>query len=97
MVENNKPKDCYECQFFDENGKHLKSSKAHFPSLCEKNLLFFNCKGKQGLIKTKDITYNCPDCSSNNVEWRNSSYLCLECGIFFNFNDNVVGIDEIKT
>lgn len=44
------PKDCFECGFFGKNGEHLKSGKAHFPSLCEKNLLFFNCKGKQGEV-----------------------------------------------
>ncbi len=44
------PKDCFECKLFGKNGEHLKSGKAHFPSLCEKDLLFFNCKGKQGEV-----------------------------------------------
>jgi len=54
MLKNEKPKDCFECIFFDENGKHLKSGKAHFPSLCEKDLLWFKCGGKYGLKKEVD-------------------------------------------
>ena len=46
--EEKRPRDCFECKFFGKNGEHIKSGKAHFPSLCEKNLLFFKCKGKQG-------------------------------------------------
>lgn len=46
---NEKPKDCSECVYFDAYGKHIISGKAHFPSLCEKDLLWFDCKGKEGL------------------------------------------------
>jgi len=46
---NEKPKSCFECGLFGENGEHLKSGKAHFPSLCEKDLLWNECYGKQGL------------------------------------------------
>ena len=49
--ENERPKDCFECVFFGKNGEHLISGKAHFPSLCEKDLLFFKCRGKQGVKK----------------------------------------------
>ena len=53
MAENTKPEDCFSCEFFGAKGEHLKSGKARFPSLCKKNLLFFNCKGKQGSIIKK--------------------------------------------
>ena len=49
-----KPKDCSECQYFGANGEHLASGKAHFPSLCEKDLLWFNCKGNDGMKKEVD-------------------------------------------
>lgn len=42
-----KPKNCYECKFFGAN--NLLEGKSTFPSLCEKNLLWFNCKGKKGI------------------------------------------------
>lgn len=48
MNEKIKPKDCPECVYFGANGEHIKSGKAHFPSLCEKDLMWFQCKGKQG-------------------------------------------------
>ncbi|KKN33216.1 hypothetical protein LCGC14_0806110 [marine sediment metagenome] len=44
-----KPKDCSECRFFGKNGEHLITGKAHFPSLCEKDLLWFICKGNEGI------------------------------------------------
>ncbi len=44
-----KPKDCFECKYFGENGEHIISGKAHFPSLCEKDLLWFNCLGNKGI------------------------------------------------
>lgn len=48
-----KPIDCSECIYFGENGEHLISGKSHFPSLCEKDLLWFNCKGNEGLKRKK--------------------------------------------
>ena len=47
-TKNDKPNSCFECKFFGENGEHIISGKAHFPSLCEKDLLWFKCGGKQG-------------------------------------------------
>ncbi len=43
-----KPKDCYECQNFGQ----IKGI-THFPSLCKKNLLWFDCGGKEGIKKEK--------------------------------------------
>ena len=37
-MESEKPKDCFECVYFDTYGKHI----------CEKDLLWFNCRGKEG-------------------------------------------------
>jgi len=49
--EEEKPKDCFECVYFGENGEHILSGKAHFPSLCEKDWLWFNCNGEYGVRK----------------------------------------------
>ncbi len=38
-----KPKDCFECENFGEI-----VGVTHFPSLCKKNLLWFDCGGKEG-------------------------------------------------
>ncbi len=54
MLKNEKPKDCFECVFFGEDGEHLIGGRAHFPSLCEKDLLWFKCGGKYGLKKVVD-------------------------------------------
>lgn len=43
-----KPEDCFECESF---GKI--SVKTVFPSLCEKNLLWFQCVGKKGIKHQK--------------------------------------------
>lgn len=51
MKEPTPPNDCSECQYFGKNGKHLLSGKAHFPSLCEKDLYWSICGGKQGIKK----------------------------------------------
>ncbi len=50
-----KPKDCSECRFFGKNGEHLITGKAHFPSLCEKDLLWFICKGNEGVKAKEDV------------------------------------------
>ena len=42
-----KPKNCYECKFFVAS--NFLEGKSTFPSLCEKNLLWINCKGKKGI------------------------------------------------
>lgn len=47
-----KPKDCFECRYFGESGEHLASGKAHFPSLCEKDLLWLRCKGNEGMKRS---------------------------------------------
>lgn len=49
MSEEKKPVDCFKCGYFGV--EHLLSGKAQFPSLCEKNRLWFECKGKYGVIK----------------------------------------------
>ena len=43
-----KPKSCFECIYFGKDGEHLKSGKSHFPSLCEKDLLWIGCRGREG-------------------------------------------------
>lgn len=48
-VATKKPKDCPDCVYFGTNGEHIISGKAHFPSLCEKDLMWFQCNGKQGV------------------------------------------------
>jgi hypothetical protein len=47
-----KPKDCFECIYFEEDGEHLRSGKSHFPSLCEKDLLWISCKGNEGIKRS---------------------------------------------
>ena len=49
-----KPKDCFECRYFGASGEHLLSGKAHFPSLCEKDLLWLKCKGNEGIKKEEN-------------------------------------------
>lgn len=41
-----RPKDCFECKFFG-----IISVITTFPSLCEKNLLWLGCGGKEGIKK----------------------------------------------
>ncbi len=49
VLEPIKPKDCFECVFF--GAVNLLLGISSFPSLCQKDLLWFNCKGEKGVKK----------------------------------------------
>ncbi len=43
-----KPDDCFHCTLF--GSINILTGKANLPSLCSKNLLWFQCGGKEGTL-----------------------------------------------
>jgi len=48
-----KPKDCFECRLF--GAENLLTGISSFPSLCQKDLLWLNCKGNEGIKKRENV------------------------------------------